>query len=639
MDKKKRIKELEKAIKYNQDLYYNKQPEISDEEFDALWDELKNLDPQNEVFKIVGADAVDGFPKAEHIIPMGSQEKAANPAQFLQWAGKMPFDEFIVQYKLDGASLELQYEQGVFSKAVTRGNGVVGDDITANVRKMQGVVFELHNKKGELINFSGGIRGEVIMKRSIHKKFYSDKANCRNATNGVMKRKEGTGCEHLTVICYDALSRTAAESKIPSGEFYSNELEKIDWLRECGFISVVHKTCKGANEVIEYRNEVMDLRKNLDYDIDGLVVKQNKLDIADLARARPEKQIAFKFSLEQAVSTLLDVEWSESGATYTPIAIIEPVQLAGTVVKRASLANPNIIKALDLKIGSKVIVTKRGEIIPKIEELVSNPPKANEISIPKNCSTCDTELANEGTRLFCPNPNCKKLIHHRLEKWVAVLDIRELGKTLLWRLFESGELNSVSDIYKLQAEKLSKMERMGEVSAQKLINSINSKREISLAQFIAGFDIEGIGEVMAQKLVDAGYDSLEKIFNATEAELSQVYNFGEILAHNFVQGIKDVRNEMQNLVDSGTIKIKTNETNLQLSGKSFCFTGELNTMKRADAEVLVKQKGGTTKSSVTKDLTYLVTNEPNSGSSKNQKAQKLNIKIIDEKTFLEIVGE
>ena len=189
----------------------------------------------------------------------------------------------------------------------------------------------------------------------------------------------------------------------------------------------------------------------------------------------------------------------------------------------------------------------------------------------------------------------------------------------------------------MRAESLSQLERMGNISAQKIIASINAKRTITLEQFIAGFDIDGIGEVMAAKLVDAGYNSLEKILNAKEDELSRVPNFGEILAHNFVQGIRAVGAEMQQLISSGTITLKVRETNLPLSGKSFCFTGELETMKRSQAESLVKQKGGSVKSSVVKDLTFLVTNEPESGSSKNLKAQKLGVNIIDEKTFLQMV--
>ncbi len=472
-EKKDRIKILENLVKKHQDLYYNSMAEISDAEFDALWDELRSLDPQNEVFFKVPKDSADGFKKAEHIVPMGSQEKAANPGAFETWAKKMPSQKFLVQYKLDGASLELQYKNGRFVKAVTRGDGKMGDDISENVKKMQGFRSELSGTSapGASKPFSGGVRGEVIMTHKTHAEHFSDKANCRNAANGLMKKKNGEKCEHLQVICYDAVQGVVGKPFIGEAPF-SNETEKVAWLKASGFFTVDIKTCNSVREVIAYREEVMEkTRATLDYDIDGLVVKMNKIDPSDMMRARPEKQIAFKFALEEATTTLTDIEWSESGATYTPIALIEPVRLAGTIVKRASLANPNIIEALNLKIGSRVLVTKRGEIIPKIEALVESPENCKEITYPEFCEACKTKLKNEGTRLFCPNINCPKLIHHRIEKWINVLDIRDFGVTLIKNLFDMGRIKSIPDLYTLTIEELSEMERMGALSAKKVYNA------------------------------------------------------------------------------------------------------------------------------------------------------------------------
>lgn len=639
MKKTNRITELENLIKKHQDLYYNFEPEISDAEFDKLWDELKILDPKNNLFFTVPKESADGFPKLGHIIPMGSQEKAANPEAFESWANKMPFTEFLVQYKLDGASLELQYENGTFTRAVTRGDGKIGDDITENAAKMQGLVKKLPGKFGANgeTPFSGGIRCEVIMTRAIHRNFFSDKANCRNAANGLMKKKNGEGCEHLTVICYDAAPGIIGKPFTGKAPFQT-EMEKLNWLKALGFITVDIKLCKTIEEVIKYRAEVMQLRQSLDFDIDGLVIKNDIIDPNDVSRARPEKQIAFKFSLEEAVTTLHGIEWSESGATYTPIALVEPVRLAGTTVKRASLANPNIIKALNLKIGSKVVVTKRGEIIPKIEALVENPSDAVEIEYPEICSACGTGLKNEGTRLFCPNSNCPKLIHHRIEKWISVLDIRDFGITLIKKLFDMGRLNSVFDLYTLTIEELANIDRMGDISAAKVYNALHSKKEITLPQFIAGFDIDGIGEVMVEKLEEAGFDTIEKLFAASEKDFANVYQFGEILSHTLVLYLNALKPEMQKLLDSGKIKIrKKADTEAPLKNLSFCFTGELTTMKRSEAEAKVKEKGGSAKSSVVKGLSYLVTNTPHSGSSKNKKAQELGIAIITEEEFIKLL--
>ncbi|HKL86371.1 MAG TPA: NAD-dependent DNA ligase LigA [Treponemataceae bacterium] len=632
-----KISELEERIRYHQELYYTGKPEISDADFDDIWDELRKIDPENTVFLTINSEFSDGFAKREHIIPMGSQDKAANPEEFETWAKKMPFDTFLVQYKLDGASLELQYRNGRFLCAVTRGNGKIGDDISFNARKMKGVLPELLGDAGPLgLNpFTGGVRGEVIMSHEVHSTYFSDKANCRNAANGLMKRKDGNGCEHLEVICYDAALVTQDTSESKNSPF-TNEVEKLEWLKNAGFTIVPLHICEGSFSVIEYRAHVMDIRETLAYDIDGLVVKGLEIDPIDLARPRPEKQIAFKFSLEEAITTLREVFWNESGATYTPIAITDPVQLAGTTVQRANLVNPNMIANLKLRIGSRVLVTKRGEIIPKIEALVENPSDSIPIIQPNICSTCNTTLKDEGTRLFCPNTECPKLIHHRLEKWISVLDIRDFGIGLIKRLFDSKRVRSIPDLYTLTVAELAELDRMGQVSAEKVLKSLYAKKTISLPSFVAGFDIDGIGETMVEKLVLSGFDTIDKLFNASETDFAQVNQFGQILAKALSLGLLTLRKEMETLLASGSITIAAPISNGIFTGKSFCFTGELVSMKRSEAEAIIKTLGGSVKSSVVKGLTYLVTNTPESGSSKNIKARSLGVSIISEDSFLSL---
>lgn len=665
MENAKYIDELANKIKKYQKSYYENEAEISDEEFDALWDELKALDPNHPVLKEVGSDvdfstqnpdSKDGFQKAKHLIPMGSQEKAANPEQFLAWANKHKYPEYLVEYKLDGASLELQYEDGIFTKAVTRGNGEVGDDITQNALKMSGIVKQLDNK------YTGGVRGEVIMTRTVHKNHFSDKANCRNAANGLMKRKDGTGSEHLTVICYDAffintdLQDSFSDIKSP----FSTEKEKILWLKKSGFNTVELEICKNPDEVIDYRAKVMELRPTLDFDIDGLVVKNNQIDIEDAFRNRPDKQIAFKFSLEEAISTVKKVIWNENGATYTPIAEFDTVELAGTKVSRASLANPNTIRDLGLYIGSKVVVTKRGEIIPKIEYVLKEEIFSEEdtlfaaaqkedlqpVEIPTTCGTCGSTLQNDGTRLFCPNPKCSKRALHQIEKWISVLDIRDFGTTLIKNLFDAKDIQSIYDIYKLDEETLTKHFLNEEsiekdkvsLGAKKVLQAIEKSKNVTLAKFIAGFDIEGIGETMVEKLIEGGFSTLDSLLCASEVDFSNVYMFAEITAKTLFNGLKDNKEEMEKLVKENIITIESTEVeNPKLAGLSFCFTGELYTMKRAEAEKKVKALGGTTKSSVVKGLSYLVTNDTSSGSAKNVKAQNLGIPVINEEEFLKML--
>jgi DNA ligase (NAD+) len=309
-----------------------------------------------------------------------------------------------------------------------------------------------------------------------------------------------------------------------------------------------------------------------------------------------------------------------------------------------------------VQIGSRVVVNKRGEIIPKIESVVDEPLETadsplfaevhekSQIAFPTHCGTCGTELIDEGTRLFCPNPACPKRIHHRIEKWVAVMDLRDVGAVLLKSLFDAKRVNSIADLYTLSVEDLtpyfldaeSLAKEKVSKGAQKVFAVLQAKRQVSLAQFVAGFDIENIGELLVERLVDAGYDTPEKLFAATPEELAEVKGFAEISAKALVSGLAENRTEMQLLIEKGYVAIRppigTDGGTAKLAGLSFCFTGELQ-MKRADAEKLVKEAGGNVKSGVTKDLSYLVTNDVASGSAKNEKAKKLGVPVIDEDAF------
>jgi DNA ligase (NAD+) len=626
-----RIETLERLITAYQTSYYNGEAEISDRDFDLLWDELRRLKPDSPIFTEIGADNTDGFPKARHLIPMGSQEKAANPTEFRVWAEKITPQIFVVQYKLDGASLELQYEAGILVKAITRGDGIVGDEITRNARRMDGVAAELD------IPFTGGIRGEVVMTHEVWKQKYAGKANCRNAANGIMRRKDGEGCEDLIFITYDAAAAG-------DDSFFQDEIEKLIWLKDRGFSVTVTAEFADADEVIRYRQKIAEERESLPIDIDGLVIKDRITDMNDLRRNRPERQIAFKFDLETAYSILRDVEWSESGATYTPIGIVDPVRIAGTTVQRANLNNPDMIRAMGLKIGSAVSVVKRGEIIPKIEGLApegslpqSEDPR--EIAFPTRCESCGAVLEDGGTRLFCPNQKCPKRLLHRLQKWAAILDIRELGDKLLRQLFDKARVRRIPELYTLNPEELADFDRMGELSASKVVRHVRTKRELPLAAFVAGFDFEGVGETIMEKVVSAGFNTLEKLRTASTEDLAGVYGLGEITAGIIVEGLKETAEEMDQTLDAGIITISPPppEDTQPLKGFSFCFTGELSYMKRSEAEEQIRALGASAKSTVVKDLSFLVTNDPESGSAKNKKARRLEIPMIDEKAFIAIL--
>jgi DNA ligase (NAD+) len=624
--KSEEIQNLEREIKYHQELYYNGTPEITDAEFDALWDRLKKIDPTNRLFSCIGTDKVCYFQKYKHIIPMGSQEKATTPEEFELWTKKVNYDEYLAEFKYDGISLESQYANGTFLRAVTRGDGKQGDVITPNVKKMKGFV-NLIDK-----DFSGAIRFEILMSHKIFNSKYSDQANCRGMASGISKRQSGEGSEDLMIIAYDALSTS---QKI----FWKTETEKIQWLKQQGFDVVEIVRFTHVQDIIDYRDKIAKTRlETLDFDIDGLVIKGDEIDLEDMKRDRPIKQVAFKFAVTETISILKGIEWSESGQFYTPVALIQPVEIDGTMVKRASLSNPNLIKTLNLKIGDHVIVSKHGEIIPMIDKVVYSPPDTIPIQIPEICNTCGTKLINAGTHLFCPNTECDKRKIHRLAKWIAELGIRDIGESMLGKLFENKLVLKPADFYTLTAQQLKTLANVGDTMANKLVKNILEKSEISLAKFIAGFDIEGVGERNVQKVVTAGLDTLELIYNTSISELSKS-GIGEITAEKLYHGMQENYDDMLNVLKTGKLTIKKPfiAHGGKLNGKSFCFTGALQTMKRTEAQALVIQHGGTVKEGVGKGLTYLVTNDQTSNSAKMQKAVQIGIQIISENDFLDML--
>lgn len=547
-----RIKELEKLIKHYQDAYYNGNPEISDAEFDKLWDELTNLDPDNQILSKVGADKV--FEKTLHIMPMGSQSKVTNKDDFLKWADKIKSPSYIVEHKLDGGSLEMQYQNGKLIKAVSRGDGTIGDDVTPNALRMNGVPKELPE------SWSGAVRGEVLMLKTTMNAYFKDNANCRNMANGIMKRKDDDSAKYLTVICYDAVPANVYDvekKKVNKSQFkspFNDEIDKIGWISRMGFNVVPYEEHTNPDDIVAYRENIIKTRDTLSYNIDGIVIKSRKIDPVDMLNHRPKKQIAFKFPLDEISSTLLSVEWSEKGTTYTPIGIIEPVEIAGTTVKRVSLANMNAIKKLNLKIGSKIAVVKRGEIIPKIEYVIDNPADCTEITAPDTCSACGAKLEVTGTKVYCPNIACSKQSFHRIEKWLAACGIDNIGPATLNDLYSYGLLKSIPDLYRLNEYDLVKNYQFGNKTATKIVANIGDHTKISVSDFIAGFDIEGIGKTMIDKLVEAGYNTYDKIKAASEAELSSVKGFGEKHAHVLCEGMNALSKEMEETKNFITFK-------------------------------------------------------------------------------------
>ena len=353
------MNELEQRILEAQDAYYNGEPIMSDAEFDKLWDELKRKFPDSELLTKVGADHIDGFQKAQHLMLMGSQNKANTAYEMDKFFKKG--QSYVASLKLDGISIELQYQNGRFIKGVTRGDGEIGDDITENVRKMKYVPLIIDEA------FTGAVRGEILLFKSDKEKYFPEAKNCRNQASGLAKRKDGKGCEHLSVLCYDALS-------IDENREWRTETMICNYLLANGFkvSPFVERSDWDGDKAIGYIHDTWADLSQIDFDIDGIVFKQNIIDWNDKKTSyRPATQIALKPARDEAVTTVTGIEWRMTNGTLTPVIQVSPVELNGTTVSQASGYNAKQLELLDLEIGDTVSVVKAGMIIPKIVENIS----------------------------------------------------------------------------------------------------------------------------------------------------------------------------------------------------------------------------------------------------------------------------
>ncbi len=625
----RRIDALAAKIIYHQDRYYNASSEISDLAFDALWDELRRLAPEHPVLQNIGRDENAMYAKREHRMVLHSQDKVNSEEEFTAWAEKSVYPPFLVQHKLDGISFELQYDAGKFVAGVSRGDGRVGDDLTHNAIRIPNIPFTIDQR------FTGAVRGELIMERAIHRRYFPDLANTRNTTSGIMKRKDGKGIEHVRLICYDA--RSTNQTRV-----FSNEPEKLDWLALQGFIVVETAQKDSIEQVLTHRRHLIEKRTNIPYDIDGLVIKGVSIDEKDSEKNRPEKQIAFKFDVEQTQTTLESIEWNRNGHRITPIALFTPVHLHGTQVKRASLVNLQGIGDLGITLGAKIVVSKRGEIIPKVESVVATPKNAFLPLPPYRCDDCNELFLWRPTEILCINPHCRSRAHHRTLKWIQIIGLEGFGKKRVEQLFDLGIISDIPDLYALDKESLIRIERFGEQLADNLLTELREKSEIDLASCIAGFDIAGIGTLTAQKIVNAGYVTVEALGTLTHEQLCEIQGIGDILARVFVEELHLHLPAIKKLVEMKAIRIKDHhaESNLSdIQGKNFCFTGTLSSLSRKQAAQSVTQLGGIVKTSVGADLDYLVLASLDSQSSKAEKARELGITLLDEALFLKLISD
>lgn len=619
--------ELEKEIVRLQTLYYNGTPEITDEEFEILWDTLANNYPDSYLLEQVGKDDLD-VDKFPHEISMGSQSKIRTREELLDWIRlKNITGDILIQAKLDGISVELIYENGKLVKALSRGDGKIGSDLTKNIIN----VPEVSEKR----RFS--VRGEVVLFGSKFKEMNMPEGvyNLRNMASGIAyQRNTVDNIDKINVLCYDI--------NLPE---LKTEEQKMNTLIEFGFDTPPYNLVPSGRieEIMSRINWWEAIRKTLPYEIDGVVLKQNIIPEVIEDRARPNHQRAFKWQAEQVITTIIGVDWSRNGNNYTPVAMLKPVEVSGTMVSRASLANLGEIKRLDLKIPSEVVIEKRGEIIPKIMEVFNEGDNAKEIEPPEVCAFCGEELVVSDTRIYCANKECPTILEHRLSKWLEMTGAMGFGPAVTDYLYYTVGINHIHELYCEDKFKLAVSATNKKKAIQKAFAELWARNKIKLEDFVSGFDIPTIGSKVVKLMVDAGFDTIEKLRKVNYNSLIEIDGIGPERARIFTESMVELGDAMDAVLNTNRIVLldgskKTVEKNNSLSGKTFCITGKLS-VSRQEAEQAVVDAGGKVSSSVTSKVNYLVTNDTASGSSKNAKAKELNIPVIDEEEFWKLISK
>lgn len=615
-----KIKQLEQKIMEARNDYYNDQPSVDDSVYDLWCDELSKLDPANKALICTGAPLpkISEWKKIKHEYIMSSLNKAQTIDEFKSWTKECnSSNNFIAMDKLDGISISCKFNNGKLISAATRGSGDEGEDITANVVKMHGI----NNIK---FNFTGILRGEIVLFKSIHSKYFNNYSNPRNAASGIAKRYDGEGSEHLTVIFYTIENNS-----------FKTELDQLKWLNNNNIIIPKYKFCKSIDDVIneytEYQNKI---RGELDYLIDGLVIRINDIKYQKslgLKSNNPKGQIAFKFPPDTAQTTITNLEWSVGNSgRISPVAKFNKVHLAGVEIEAASIYNYSYIKNLKLNIGAEVIVSRSNDVIPVILRTVKSPKTIAEY--PKLCPSCNSSTIFNGEYLICQNKaTCPAQKIGRINSWINELNILDWSEKTVQKFIDAGLVNDVADLYKLKKEQIENLDRMGPKLAEKMIKILDGHREVSLHNFIGGLGIEGVATSTAKSVIDAGYDTVDAFLSMSISDFKAIPKFGDIRAEAFYNGLKENKNRIKDILEAG-VKIKARPKG-NLKNKSFCFSGS-SSLPRTQLHQLVEDNGGNVKKNIGRDLDFLVLADSSSTSSKAEGARKIGVKIISEEEFM-----
>ena len=618
---------LVKKMVEAREAYYNTgSPLMSDPEYDALEATVAQHDPYNPILEKVGHTPSSAWKKGRHQLPMGSLAKCHSEQDVLKWAKKYKDQKFIMQLKLDGLSVSLDYENGTFKRALVRGDGIEGEDISDNVRLMK-------NFK-ETIEYGGpvvSVRAEMIISKEDFERInlsLSEKdryANPRNAASGISRRLDGKYSRYIQLIFYD-ISEPVDEDK------------KLEILEHMGLpIPTPHKIGDLETIILAFE-KFKQIRPTLPFEIDGVVIKvcSNALQQAEgSVKSRPKTQRAWKFDPPGALTSLLKVVW-DVGRTgvVTPLAWVEPVEIGGSTIKRVTLHNIDFIKKLNIGIGDLILLEKAGDVIPHIKSVMEH--TGAPVEIPTHCPCCQAELINDGIKLMCPNDACSRKNFNRILNWIGVTEIDTFGESLAEEMSLAGKLNKIADIYKITKEDISSLEGWGDLSADTIIKNIDKIRTLRPTVFLAALGIPKISGSTAEELLKA-FGSIENLMEKSVEDIIKLKGFSDVSANNVVAGIVKYKDEIRELLTIVNLEEKKEASTGKLSGMSFVFTGAL-TQPRSFYQKLVEKNGGKNQSTVTKETTYLVCNE-NKGSSKSVKAEQFGVKTCSEQEFLDIVGE
>jgi len=595
------------------------EPEISDAEYDAFLREYYRWYPDEKNTKVVGApvDTDTPFTKAQHEIPMGSLENAMTEEEFRRWGVNAATDQmYCLSEKLDGISIEIIYWGGAFRQAITRGDGHTGEDITRNVRLMKGVPMKLPVDKtltlrGEIVMFHEDFE---LLNAEAQVKGLKTYANPRNATAGIVRRLDGTGCERLTVLFYNNFS----------DEMFHVEHQKLDYIKNVLKLGTPWYSKCTFEEVIRIHNEYEETkRKTLPYDIDGMVAVVNSISRQEVLGGDgllPKWAIAYKFDAATGQTPLEDVVW-QAGRTgvVSPVAKIKPIKLGGVTITNVTLHNVAEIERLGVEIGHLIEVKRSGDVIPKVTRTLGGQGKP--ILIPTKCPVCDAKLTNNGVQLRCVNQDCTAKTTKGLILWLEKLDVMQFGEKLVEQLEERGLVREPADIYKLQPEDIANIEGRGHVTATKVLEELHSKKTVTLDVFLAGLSIPSLSDKTA-KLLSSTFGTMDKVLAAEYEQYLEIAGVAEKTASALYEGIQAKRSVIQNLLQYVKITEREKSSN-KLEGKSFCFTG----FRDKSLEVLIESHGGKIASGVSKNTSYLLVDN-DLPSSKRAKAQQIGVPII-----------